>query len=113
MKQNLFILRNDGKISQEYFNFLNKVTNLIRMSKKNYHSKLFSDIKKDCKQTWKVINKILKPDKERHPYSIESILYENNIYNDSDQFANIFNQHFSSVGQKISETFQNLPYDTT
>ena len=67
----------------------------------------------NCKQTWKVINKILKPDKEKHSSSIESILYENNIYNDSDQFANIFNQHFSSVGQKISETFQNLPYDTS
>ena len=45
--------------------------------------------------------------------TVESILSENRTYETTEEICSIFNTHFSNVGKKISETFQNIPNDGT
>ena len=106
-KQNLFVLLKNHKISREYFNvFRNQVVNLIRQAKKDYYNNLFSDIKRDTKQTWKVINSILKPGNKSSSNLVKNIVIGNQTYENTEEIANIFNTHFSTVGKNISESFQ-------
>ena len=94
-----------NKISKEAYNrYRNFVTNLIRSAKRKYYEEKFESCRGDAKSTWNLINYILRPSKKRSDSNLKSIIYDNRTYNDSTQIASVFNEHFSSVGQKISES---------
>ena len=79
------------------------------MAKKDYFNNLFVDIKNDTRNTWKVINNILKPENKTISEKPERILYENHLFDTNEEISTIFNSHFSTIGKKISESFQNIP----
>ena len=107
-KQNLSTLLKNRKISPRYFRtFKNHVTDLIKYAKKDYYNNLFNTIKNDTKRTWKIINNIIKPSRKNNSNLIKTILFNNRIYDEPDKIASLFNAHFSTIGKKISESFQN------
>ena len=110
-KQNLFNLLKTRKISPRYFNsFKNKVTDLIKYARKDYYKNLFISIKNDTKRTWKIINNIIKPNRKYNSNIIKTILFNNRIYDEPEKIASLFNTHFSTIGKKISDSFQNTSH---
>ena len=89
----------------EYNRFRNHVTNRIRITKKDFFSNIFNNLKKDIKKTWNCINKLLKPGKSLKKQSIKSILFNGVMHTDPQSIANSLNTHFASVGATIANSF--------
>ena len=105
-RQNYFSLYKDGKISSnEYKHFRNFVTYQIRNSKKEYYSKLFENYKNDIKSTWRLINKILRPNSKNKRKSIKKIIHNNYTYTENKDIANVFNEFFCNIGRKTSSNY--------
>ena len=62
----------------------------MRTSKRDHYSKLLEDNKSDIKQTWKVLNEILKQ-KTAKPEYPNYFLLKNNRFTDMNLVANGFN----------------------
>lgn len=105
-RQNLFKLFVKKRITRlEYNRFRNYVTTETRKSKISFYETMFSSIKTDLSRTWAVINSILKPTKNVTKDDIKSLIVNNRVYERDQDIAEILNEHFSSVGKKISESF--------
>ena len=80
----------------------NLVSNKIKQAKMQYYNDKFNNNIYDAKSTWKVINKILKPNSKRqNDFHIE----ENGTkLSDSTEIANAFNDYFSSVADSCSKS---------
>ena len=72
-----------------------------RNMKCDFYKKLFGLIGNNSKNLWSVLNGLISKTKNKH--SITSICESNsdNVTSDSHKIANIFNEHFSSVGKKV------------
>ena len=57
------------------------------------------------KRTWNIINGLIKPNKNRKIPNIKSLLINNQQIFGSDQICNSLNQHFSTIGSSISNSF--------
>jgi len=84
----------------EYKNFRNKVTAQIRLSKANYYKEKIQDSKGNPRKTWQFINEILSQNKKNS--SVLSLKIDDHEITDSETIANIFNQHFSTVGSNLA-----------
>jgi hypothetical protein len=91
-----------GKVPKLFYSqFRNQVTGIIRSSKRTYYENKFSEYKHDLKQTWKVINNILKPRNHELNRSIKKIVIDNNEYTQDVDIANTINDYFVKVGKKL------------
>ena len=102
----------EGNISFEEFkgyrNFVNRQNTLAR---KHYFTNLLTNIKNNMKKTWNILNKIVKPNSDRTKPYIKKILLEDQIFEDDLEISNLFNQHFSTIGSKISGAFPNTEHN--
>ena len=89
---------------QTYNSFRNLVNSKIRMAKCNYFTKIFSDVKNDIKKTWKIINSVLGGRFKSDPRQIKSLIFNNCSYDSDAEIADLFNEYFSKIGQRIDES---------
>ena len=75
------------------------------MAKKQYLSDLLKSIKSNMKQTWSVLNGLLKPNRNRSQNYIKSLLLDGVIYEENNDISRLLNEHFSTIGSKISQSF--------
>ena len=73
--------------------YRNKICTLTRLSKQQYYSKFFNDNLTNMKKTWEGINNVLAR-KLKNTKSITTC--------DQRRIANVFNDHFASVGPKLA-----------
>lgn len=106
-KRNAYwVLLNQKKIPKAFYtNFRNFVTDQIRTSKSIYYANKFIEFKDDIKKTWSLINKIIQPDSSTKPNLVKSIIHNNVVHDDNIGISNAFNEYFSSVGSRISNSF--------
>ena len=55
-----FIVKRTNLNRNSYKHYRNRLNSLIKVAKVNYYAELFSNVKYNIKQTWKVINSVLK-----------------------------------------------------
>ena len=84
---------------QEYITYKNRLKQLIRLSKKQYYSSKFNQCKNNVKQTWKLINTAIRPGRKND--NLTKIIHEGTEISNEKQIANIFNNHFSSIGLEL------------
>ena len=84
---------------------MSPLTSEIVLSKKQYYSDLLDGVRSDMKKKWNIINGILRPNLNRKNYNIKSILSQGTVFDNSVAISNIFNEHFSTIGSTISNTF--------
>ena len=98
VKNSLF---QSGSFAQ-YKLYRNKISALTRVSKKNYYHAFFADNLNNMKNTWNGINSLING-KEKKSRAISSLKRLNNgITTDPLEISNIFNNYFSSVGEKLA-----------
>ena len=87
----------------QYKLYRNKISALNRLSKKNYFHAFFVDNLNNMKNTWNGINSLING-KKKKIRAISSLkrLNDDSITNDPLEISNIFNNYFSSVGEKLA-----------
>ena len=98
VKNSLF---QSGNFAQ-YKPYINKISALTRVSKKNYYHAFFADNLNNMKNTWNGINSLING-KKKKSRAISSLKRLNNgMATDPLEISNIFNNYFSSVGEKLA-----------
>ena len=107
-KQFLYRLKLLNSVTPQVFNrFKNYVTLRIRRAKLDYNRNLFEGLKNNIKKTWQTINNIL--GKGQKDSTIESLMWGGNKYSEKIDIANILNDHFSTIAQKIDDSIPVVP----
>ena len=84
---------------------------MIRKAKLNYYENKFNSVKNNIKQTWRVINNVLKPKINVKKNYIKKIILNNTIYENGSDMSEIFNDFFISIGVNIAESVDCGPDD--
>ena len=88
-----FLKKRTTEAENIYKNSKNKLTRIMRTSKRDYNCKSLEDNKSDFKQTLKVLNKIIKQKLAKTENS-NYLLAKNNIFTDMNLVADGFNAFF-------------------
>ena len=108
IKNRLFYL---GKTA-EYKLYRNKISTLIRLSKKLYFHNFFSNNICNMKKTWEGINNLInKKTKSKRIISAIKKPNGNGITKNPAEIPNILNQHFASVGQTLASMLPHSKHD--
>ena len=103
-KENLYKLFLRKLVTPREYNFVkNQVTNKIRRAKREYYENLFETLKLNMKKTWSTINNIISPQLDKK-VEIKNIIFNDTTYTEGFDIANIFNHHFSTIGQTIDQS---------
>ena len=88
----------------------NKITQLLKVSKKNYYHNYFIANSNNIKKTWAGIKELitLKPNGFNSP---SKFVVDNNVITDSTAIATAFNNHFSQIGSKLAEEILQVDID--
>ena len=89
-----------------YKKLRNEITSNKRESKKAYYRSYFEKNKQKSSEIWKGIRTLVNI-KSSKSSNIKLLDKNNNLVSDSMKIANIFNDHFSSIGSKVD---QKIPY---
>lgn len=91
----------------KYKVYRNKLTQLLRIAKKQYFFNQFEATKNDLKLTWKIIKQALnKPQKNASNYPSEFKVNDTVIDNDQD-ISEYFNDFFSNIGPSLDKNIPN------
>ena len=88
--------------SFKYKLYRNKVSDLIRISKKLYFHSFFNYSIKNIRKTWEGINRIINIKKKHKSISALKDPSTNTLETDPSKLPNIINRHFASVGSKLA-----------
>ena len=98
-----YIEKNDitqkNELHNKYKIYRNLISTLMKRSKQNYYSKYFESNLTNIKNTWKGIKSIISM---RRSSSITPNLlaFQNETIDNTKRIANIFNNYFSTIGEK-------------
>ena len=87
--------------------YRNKLTSLIRASKKTYFCNLLDMHKSDLKKTWGVLNDLL-GDKRKKKLPDSFVINGSNV-SDPQQIADGFNDFFSNIGPNLASKIPSTP----
>ena len=94
----------------KYKNYRNKLNTLLRLAKQNYFSSQLDREKHNMKNTWKILNSILRSSKK----SISDKFVSNgNIINEPKQIADGFNKYFANIGPLLANSIKHNGNDFT
>ena len=89
-----------GQVAEgEYNIYRNRLTALIRLSKKNFYYKTFSDFKSNTRKLWKTINHLT--NSSSSPPNTRHILLDNKLLSSDNEIANAFNSYFSKIALNL------------
>ena len=83
-----------------YKKIRNKLTTLIRLSRKLYYSNKLA-INNNLNKVWQTINELIKNSKKSYPDTMNTNGVESN---DPIEISNMFNEYFTNIGPKLAST---------
>ena len=83
---------------QTYKIYKNKLTHIIRLSKKLYFRNKFDIFKNDCRKTWSTINEVLKSKNKKTNINDKFITSDGNCCTDKNKIVNQFNKISQAYG---------------
>ena len=89
----------------KYTLYRNLYSTIVRTSKKLYYESSFQKCRKNSKKTWDLIREVTFGHEVKKS-SIEKITVNNTEINDPQQIADEFNNFFTEIGSKISNSIQ-------
>lgn len=105
-RSNFYVLLKLGKMSHhEYNRYRNFVTKQIRDKKSAFFERKFSQFGQNMRQTWKLINSLIRNTNMNSNSNISLTDDSGNTISNPIEVANKFNHHFASVGQRIFNSF--------
>ena len=86
----------------KYTTYKNTLIKILRAEKRKYYMNQLNLFKYDMRNTWRIINNAMNNLKQQH--SITKINYNNVEIDDDKLIPNVFNMHFSQIGQKLAQS---------
>lgn len=95
-----YINKPNCKNKNEYINYRNKLTYIIRKRKRNHYVEMINESQGDFKKTWKVLNKVLSRGQKTSVFPD----HDNNTSTGTRKITLVdkFNDYFVSIGSNIS-----------
>ena len=84
-----------------YRHVRNQANNMNSRLKRNYFTNKLNECEGDLKQTWSTINKLI--NKRSKSTQIQSLKVDDTVIKDSESIANLMNDYFCSIGDKLSK----------
>lgn len=101
-----FLKLRTKEAESRYKSYKNKLTHIIRVSKKKYYTDKLNENKSNMKGIWDVLNRLLKGDHQKNIYPDFFII--NNAENENMQdVVNKFNDFFVIIGPELAENIPN------
>lgn len=94
-----------------YKNYSNKLKQLIRMAKRKYFTKLFSERSNSIKNIWGAINRTFAKNTRSNFSKISEISNNGVLYKENVEIANIFADFFSNIGNNLAKQTQTQQYN--
>ena len=95
---------------QTYKIYKNKLTHIIRLSKKLYFRNKFRN---DCRKTWSTINEVLKSKNKKPNINDKFITSDGNCCTDKNKIVNQFKIYFTSIGTNLNAKLPQTAQDPT
>ena len=95
------------------YRYKNKLTHIIRLSKKIYFRNKFDIFKNDCRKTWSTINEVLKSKNKKTNINEKFITSDGNCCADKNKIVNQFNKYFTSIGTNLNAKLPQTAQDPT
>jgi exonuclease III len=92
----------------KYKKYRNKLNSTLRLAKQNYFCDLLEKEKNNMRNTWKVLNSILRP---KTNTNCETFTSGNKTYTCPIQIATEFNKYFASIGSSLASSIQHSGKD--
>ena len=80
----------------------NKLTHIIRQSKKMHLKNKFELYKKECRKTWNTINEVLKSKNKKNMVNYKFTTSEGNSITDKNEIVEQFNKYFTNIGSSLN-----------
>ena len=96
----LFLKNKNKESEQRYKNYKNKLNSILRKTERQFYQDQLYGFQNDTKQTWAVINNLLRRDKNNH--LIERISHNGKYIFDKKEISNVFNKYFVNIGEKLA-----------
>ena len=90
------------EIEATYKTYKNKLTHIIRQSKKMHFKNKFELYKKDCRKTWNTINEVLKSKNKKHMVNDKFTTSEGTSITDKNEIVEQFNKYFTNIGSSLN-----------
>jgi len=100
------LLDNSAANLQKYKDFKSVYSKTLRAAKKLYYQQKFEANVKNPKKTWETLNEVM--GKEKRSANVEKININGNISSDPSDMANHFNEFFTQIGKKISNSIPSV-----
>ena len=95
------------EIFSEYRTLRNRVTREVRLSKTKYYMNMLNEVK-SCKSYWKLLKNTTSKLSCKPILGIKRL--DGKIVTSDQEKAEIFNEHFSSIGQKLADRLPDAEY---
>ena len=86
--------------------YRNKISNLLKISKKNYYSTFFKKNLLNIRKTWQGIKEIINITSCIAKKQTIKLSIKNNLITDNELIANCFNDYFSNIADNLSKNIQ-------
>ena len=87
----------------KYKIYKNKLTNIKRISEKEYYAKLIENNKNNIKNMWRSLNEIIKKKPQKCDYPEQFKCEDGSVISNKNEISNKFNEYFVNVGPKLAE----------
>ena len=98
------------EIFSEYRTLRNRVTREVRLSKTKYYMNMFNEVK-SCKSYWKLLKNTTSKLSCKPILGIKGL--DGKIVTSDQEKAEIFNEHFSSIDQKLADRLPDAEYQNS
>src|SRR6266516_7704376 len=116
-KNRLFkIWRNssDDTDKEIYIKFKKSYNSMCKNAKINYYKQLLNVKSSSMKKSWDNLNLLLgKKNKSSIPNEVEKLIYNNVVYYNKNDVANVFNQYFVNIGANLASALPSAAATTS
>uniref|UniRef100_A0A8C6LAH3 Reverse transcriptase domain-containing protein n=1 Tax=Nothobranchius furzeri TaxID=105023 RepID=A0A8C6LAH3_NOTFU len=106
-----FLKKRTEEAEQNYKIYKNKLISIMRSSKRNYYSKLLEGNKSNIKNTWRILNDVIKKGSGTNSLPNIFLTKDNQEIYQSKEIANEFNKYFTEIGPDLAKDISNTKLD--
>ena len=97
-----FLKNRTSDNEERYKKYKNRLTSVLRNCEKGYYSNLLAKYRNNIKETWKILNGIIKGKRGSSSDYPDSFIHANTIIKDKKGIVNGFNDFFVNVGPNLA-----------
>ena len=104
-----FLRKPTEENKETYRKYRNRLNYTLRLAKQNHFSNLLEQEKSNMRNTWKILNSIIRPNSSKK-FS-EKFVSGNEVYTCPNKIASKFNDYFANIGPKLASTIRHTGKD--